>query len=120
PGPADRKDGAPVAAEVRPLMEGSRMRGRRAARTFAQAAATRGGIDVWARFGSRVLGYQVFAVLDARTRPAHRARDGTQYFVDPKPGEKGLDECQQPPYEADGSLAYNCRCTLVPIMRQGG
>lgn len=62
-----------------------------------------------------VIGWQVLGILDDRIRPAHRERHKTIYYANPKPGQKGYDEMPNPPYEADGSLAHNCRCVVIPV-----
>ncbi len=59
--------------------------------------------------------YQINAVLDSRTRPEHRARNGTIYYRNPKGEQLGFDSMPHPPIEADGSIAYNCRCFLTPV-----
>lgn len=67
--------------------------------------------------GDLIIGYQIHAVLDEQTRPEHRERDGTVYYRDPGPGQKGMDEMPRPPREADGNMAWNCRCMLTPVLR---
>lgn len=62
-----------------------------------------------------VVGFRVIGILDNRIRPAHRKRHGTAYYFDPRPGQFGIPQMPRPPYEADGTLAYNCRCILTPI-----
>lgn len=105
-----------LAKELRPFLEGSRVRARRAARTFGLHAANAAQLDAWEGLGDMVDGYTVHATLDQYTRPAHRARDGTRYYLHPRPGQKGLGDMPRPPLEADGSIAWNCRCFLTPIL----
>lgn len=63
-----------------------------------------------------LVGFQVHGILDERIRPAHRARNGNIYFKNPRYGQMGFDEMPNPPLEADGSTAFNCRCWLTPIL----
>lgn len=103
-----------VAKAVLPHLDGSRVRAVRAARTFGLYTAHQGQQAAWNELGDLVSGYQVHAVHDVSTRPAHAARDGTTYHKTPQEGQKGLDEMPHPPLEADGSMAWNCRCYLTP------
>lgn len=64
-----------------------------------------------------VIGFQVLGILDNRIRPAHRERHGTIYYKNPGAGRPGFAQMPNPPLEADGSYAYNCRCTLVPVFK---
>lgn len=63
-----------------------------------------------------VIGYQVHAVLDERTRPEHRRRDGHRYYRNPTVRQRGFDKMPRPPMEANGTVAFNCRCYLTPIL----
>ena len=106
---------ADVARDVLPLVDGVRSAARRVARDAVLGTAHAMQMAAWEEAGDFIAGYAVVAVLDSRTRPDHRARHGTRYWKRPRPGQKGLGEMPRPPYEADGKLAYNCRCLLVPI-----
>lgn len=66
-----------------------------------------------------LVGFQVHGILDDRIRPAHRDRNGTVYYKKPRYDNPGLDQMPNPPLEADGSIAYNCRCWLTPVMTLG-
>lgn len=105
-----------VAKDIQPLLDGSRVRAVRAARTFGLHAAHAGQRAAWDQAGDLIIGFEVMATLDGRTRPEHRRRHGTKYYKDPRPGQKGLDEMPRPPLEADGSIAWNCRCALIPLL----
>ncbi len=70
----------------------------------------------WKGMGDLVIGYQIHATLDQNTRPAHAARNGTIYYADPKQGQLGYDKMPHPPLEADGSIAWNCRCHNSPVL----
>lgn len=68
-----------------------------------------------------LIGWQVISMLDNRVRPKHMIRHGMKYYYDPGPDERGLDEMPNPPYESPkdgGSMAYNCRCVLVPLIEE--
>lgn len=64
-----------------------------------------------------VIGFQVLGILDNRIRPKHRARHGTIYYKNPGVGRPGFAQMPNPPLEEDGSYAYNCRCTLIPVFK---
>ena len=63
-----------------------------------------------------LVGFQVHGILDDRIRPAHRERNGTIYYKKPRYGNAGFDQMPNPPLEADGSVAHNCRCWLTPVL----
>lgn len=115
-----------IAAEVRPYLDGVRYRARRVARTWGIAIAQEVQMRVYRELGDLVIGYQVHATRDANTRPWHLERDGTIYYRDPTPGQKGMLQMPRPPLEPfDPSerpekaprLAWNCRCYLTPVLR---
>lgn len=64
-----------------------------------------------------LIGFQVHGIMDNRIRPAHKERNGTIYYKKPRYENPGFDEMPNPPYEADGSIAWNCRCWLTPVMK---
>lgn len=106
-----------TAKKLLPHFDGSRVRARRAARTFGLHVAHQGQVAAWREsFGPDLLGFQIHATLDSATRPEHRKRDGTKYYFDPKPGQKPMSECPDPPLEADGSISWNCRCWRSPLL----
>jgi SPP1 gp7 family putative phage head morphogenesis protein len=105
-----------IAKRLLPVVDGVRSSARRIARTEGLRVAQEMQVRAWDGLGDMLLGYQVRAVLDERTRVEHRLRNGTIYYRDPKLGQKGMDECPRPPLEADGSYSWNCRCTLAPCM----
>ena len=87
----------------------------RAARTAITGAENAGRIDSYKRAAEMgiKLEQEWMASLDKRTRPSHRAVDGTHVPV----GEKftvGASELEYPADPSgDPSETYNCRCTLV-------
>lgn len=87
----------------------------RYARTAATGAENAGRIDAFHRMQS--LGIPVkktwLAVLDGRTRHAHRELDGVTVPTD-KPFHNSLGKIMYPgDPEASGSNIWNCRCMLV-------
>lgn len=86
------------------------------ARTAISGMAGKTGKAAYEALPRDLIGFQVHGILDDRIRPAHRARNGTIYYKKPQYENPGLDQMPNPPLEADGSIAYNCRCWLTPIM----
>lgn len=112
---------AQIARDVRPLVQGVQTSARRVARTECMRVAGEVQLQAWDELGDMVVGYQVHATLDQNTRPEHRDRDGTTYWKEPKPGQKGLDEMPRPPLESardSYKVAFNCRCFLAPVLRE--
>jgi hypothetical protein len=107
-------------AAILPLVERDRVVARRVARDASLHVAHEVEMASWESLGEDwVIGYQIHAVRDARTRPDHLARDGTRYYRTPGPGQLGFDAMPRPPFEAakdGGKLAYNCRCWISPIL----
>ena len=110
------KTPAQVEMDIRPFFDGSRVRAKRAARTFGALVATEQGLETHRQMGDMLQGWQIHATLDQFTRPHHAARSGTIYYVDPKPGQLGVEVMPRPPLEGDGSMAWNCRCWLTPVL----
>jgi SPP1 gp7 family putative phage head morphogenesis protein len=106
-----------IARDILPAVQNVQSSARRVARTESMRVAQAAQMHAHAQLGPLVIGYTVRAVLDQNTRPAHRARDRTAYYAHPGPGQLGYDQMPNPPAEADGSIAYNCRCFLTPILR---
>lgn len=73
--------------------------------------------EVYDAIPADVIGFQVLGILDNRIRPEHRARHGTIYYKVPGVDRPGFEEMPNPPLEADGSYAYNCRCVLIPVFK---
>lgn len=108
-----------VAADILPVVQGVRTSAVRTARTAALYVAHEAELATYEGMGADfVVGYTVRAVLDSRTRPEHRKRDGWRYWRNPKKGQRGLSEMPRPPREAAGGWAWNCRCWLEPILAE--
>lgn len=105
-----------AAAAIRPIVQDVQASARRIARHETIRTAHEARFAAYEELGDFVEGYQIHAVLDGRTRPEHRRRDGTTYYRNPQPGQLGFDRMPRPPMEADGSVAFNCRCYLTPIL----
>src|SRR6185436_7618667 len=99
-----------------PVVDGVRSSARRIARSEALRVAGAIQERAWDGLGDMAIGLQVRNPLDERTRPAHRLRHGSIYYKEPKPGQKSIDEAPHPPIEPDGTIAWNCRCVLTPVL----
>lgn len=108
-----------LAAQVKPLVQDVGTTARRIARHETIRAAHDLQLQQWESIGPElVIGYQVHAIIDERTRPEHRHRNGFEYFRSPTGEQRGFDKMPRPPHEADGSVAFNCRCYLTPILSE--
>jgi SPP1 gp7 family putative phage head morphogenesis protein len=103
-------------ATLLPMLQGVRTSARRVARTEAARVAQATRMGEYEQLGDLVVGYQIHATMDSRTRPHHAARSGEIYYKSPKPGQKSIAAMPTPPHEADGTVAHNCRCYLTPVM----
>lgn len=80
-----------IARDLLPAVEGVRVSARRVARTEGLRVAHASQMAAHESLGDLVSGYTIHATLDARTRPAHRARDGRTWMKDSgTPMEKAL------------------------------
>ncbi len=105
-----------LAKRLEPLVQGAESSARRIARTEGMRVAGEAQLETHAQLGPLIVAYVVSATLDQNTRPAHRARDGTHYYAEPISGQLGYAQMPHPPVEADGSMAWNCRCFLTPVL----
>lgn len=114
-----------IAAAVRPAVQGVQTSARRVARTEGMRVAHEIQMEAYEDLGELVVGYQIHATLDEHTRPWHRRRDGTTYYRDPKPGQKGFAQMPRPPMESPDLtdrpprtpfIAPNCRCYVTPVL----
>lgn len=99
---------AQITRDILPAVSMVASSARRLARTETMRVAAQVQMDAHAGLGDLVVGYQVHATLDERTRPEHRARDGTIYYAEPRAGQLGYGQMPRPPMEADGTPAWNC------------
>lgn len=114
-GIADGKNRRAIAKDLAENLRGDMVAARRVARTEGLRVATQTQLQTSEQLADDIIGYQIHAVLDDRTRPEHRKRDGTIYYRNPGPGQKGFDQMPQPPIDPGGKLAFNCRCFLSPV-----
>ena len=105
-----------IARDILPAVNNYKVSARRTARTAGMYVAHEAELRTHEQLGDLVKGYQIHATLDSVTRPEHRRRDGTIYYRNPAPGQLGFDKMPRPPAEVDGTLAFNCRCWLSPIL----
>jgi SPP1 gp7 family putative phage head morphogenesis protein len=109
-GYADGENLQQIAKRVEPLVGGIKASARRIARTEGMRVAERMQRRSWEPLGDLMVGVQIIAVLDERTRPEHATRNGTVYYNSPKPGQKSIAELPDLPDQP------NCRCMSVPVM----
>lgn len=105
-----------MARTMAPAVQGVRTSARRVARTEGMRVAHAARLAAFEDLGDMVVGYQIHATMDWRVRPAHAARNGTIYYRNPRPGQPSMAEMPNPPMEADGTVAFNCRCYLSPVL----
>ncbi len=114
-GIAGGKDRRAIAKDLANVLNKDMNAARRVARTEGLRVATVMQLSVSEQIPELITGYQILATLDSRTRPEHRARHGTIYHRHPDGRQLGFDRMPHPPMEADGTIAYNCRCMLAPV-----
>lgn len=85
-------------------------------RTSAASMMSQVRMENYGAIPKDLVAFQVHGILDDRIRPAHRERNGTIYFKNPRYNQIGMDQMPNPPLEADGTTAFNCRCWLTPIL----
>lgn len=114
-GIAAGKDRRAIAADLTDAFGGYESAARRVARTEGLRAATQAQLHASESIPELVIGYEIDSVLDNRVRPEHAKRHGQRFYRHPRKGQRGLNEMPQPPLEADGRLAHNCRCYIRPL-----
>ncbi|NDD55722.1 hypothetical protein EBZ39_17970, partial [bacterium] len=105
-----------MAQRLLPIVQGNRVSARRIARTESARCSTESSMQTYENMGDLVIGYQINATMDWRVRPHHAARNGTIYYRTPRPGQESMLHMPRPPIEEDGTVAYNCRCYLSPVL----
>ena len=93
-----------------PLVGGLRSSAQRIARTEGMRVAETMQRQAWAGLGDMMVGVQIIAVLDERTRPEHATRNGTIYYNSPRGKQKSIAELPDLPD------APNCRCMSSPVL----
>ncbi len=99
-----------IRQKLEPLVGGIKATAQRIARTEGMRIAEQVQRSTWGVFGDMMIGAQIVAVLDERTRPEHATRNGTIYYRVPAPGRKSMAELPDLPD------AFNCRCMTIPVM----
>lgn len=111
------EDPKQLARRILPVVQNVRTSARRIARTESIRMSTESTLQMYEGMGDLIIGYQIHALLDWRTRPHHAARHGTIYYRDPAPNQPSMRDMPRPPIDEDGSVAYNCRCSLSAVFR---
>lgn len=121
------QDHREIAKQLEPLVQNVEASARRIARTECLRVAGQAQEATHEKYlGPLIIGWQVRASLDKNTRPWHAKRDKRKYYLEPGPGQDGMDKCPHPPEEAVDPnerppktpfVAPNCRCFLVPLLR---
>lgn len=104
-----------IARELQQELGATKAQAKRLARTEGIRVATESNLMAYDELGDAVLGFMIHAVLDERTRPQHRIRNGWVYYKEPEEGQRSIQDMPKPPIEPDGSVAWNCRCYLSPV-----
>lgn len=113
-----------IARQLRPLVANVQASAARVVRTESMRVAHETQFQMYEQVPG-VVGYQIHSMHFPATREWHARRDGTIYYRDPKPGQKGFRQMPRPPMEADDPgerpsgtphVAANCLCWLTPVM----
>jgi hypothetical protein len=106
-----------LTAALAPIVQGNRVTARRVARTEGLRVAHAARMQAFDGLGDMLIGYQIHGTMDWRIRPHHALRNGNVYKINPAPGELSVaNDMPHPPMESDGSVAFNCRCYLSPVL----
>lgn len=121
-GIASGKSNREVAAELRPIFDGSRTRATRAARTYGLYVSNAVQHETHEQLGDMVVGYQVHSVGGENARHNHALRSGRIYYRNPAPGQPSFAQMPSAPLDRDdppyteAGLAHNCRCWMSPVL----
>jgi len=66
--------------------------------------------EAWQPLGDLMVGVQLLAVLDERTRPEHATRNGTIFYKSPTGNQRPISDLPNLPD------APNCRCWTSPVL----
>ena len=95
---------------LEPLVGGIKSAAQRIARTEGMRVAENMQRESWGPLGDMMVGVQIIAVLDERTRPEHATRNGTIFYRQPTGQQKSMAELPDLPDEP------NCRCMTSPVL----
>jgi hypothetical protein len=121
-GIAQGKSKQQIAAELRPVFDGSAVRARRAARTYGIYVSNAMQLQAAEQIGDLVAGYKVVDPGGPTARKDHMKRSGTVYWRKPTGKQVGMDVMPNPPFDRGGphedrtGLRWNCRCFLLPVL----
>lgn len=101
---------AALKKRVEPLVGGIKSSAQRIARTEAMRVAENMQREAWEPLGDMMVGAQIIAVLDERTRPEHSTRNGQIYYKNPVGAQRSMAELPGLPD------APNCRCMASPVL----
>jgi SPP1 gp7 family putative phage head morphogenesis protein len=116
-GIAGGKDRRAIAQDLAKVLNQDMNAARRVARTEGLRVATAMQLSASEQIPELISGYQILATLDNDTRPEHHARHGAIYHRHPEGSQLGFDKMPHPPVEADGKIAFCCRCMLAPVFQ---
>lgn len=114
-GISDGKDRRAIARDLQQELGATKAQAKRLARTEGIRVATESNLMAYEELGEAVIGFMIHAVLDERTRPQHRIRNGWVYYKEPEEGQRSIADMPRPPIESDGTVSWNCRCYLSPV-----
>jgi SPP1 gp7 family putative phage head morphogenesis protein len=95
---------------IEPLVGGIKASAQRIARTEAMRVAEAMQREAWEPLGDMMVGAQIIAVLDERTRPEHATRNGQIYYKNPTGTQRSMAQLPNLPDAA------NCRCMASPVL----
>ena len=108
-----------IAKRIKNVQEMNRASAIRTARTIVTGAENKGRMDSYHRAEQDgiILEKEWLATSDARTRDWHVELDGQTRPID-KPFENAIGKIMFPgDPSADGANVYNCRCTMVSVVK---
>ena len=109
-----------IADELRDSFGVMQTDAKRISRTFGLHVATEAQLEATESAGDMILGYQIQAVDNGHSptsRIDHKERHGRKYYRNPRPGQYSMAEMPRPPIDPDGTIAHNCRCFLIPLIK---
>ncbi len=83
---------AKIRKRLEPVVGGIKASAQRIARTEGMRVAEAMQRSTWSNLGDMMVGAQVIAVLDERTRPEHATRNGRIYYRQPAIGQRSMAE----------------------------
>lgn len=109
-GLAQDRDPNDIAREIAPFVKEYVDAAKRLLRTESSRIHNEVLEHTFDQYSDIIVGYQIIAILDDRTRPHHATRHGKVYFVHKAPYASDRPELPDEP---------NCRCTYTVLLRDG-